>query len=71
MEKAKQRFPQNPATGFAGLPCGCPFLFSLFSTSVNIFAIADLDHVNHQHRILDGVKDAVTSLADTITLEAR
>jgi len=50
-----------------GSRCFQPPLF----VSVDILAVADLDDVNHQYRILDGIENAVASLPDSITRETR
>lgn len=43
------------------------FLFA----SVDILAVADLDDVNHQYRILDCIKNAISSLPNSKPFETR
>ena len=43
-------------------------LFLLAPTDV--FAIADLDYLYHEQRILDRVKNTIATLSDSITLKA-
>lgn len=42
----------------------------LLLASVDIFAIAYFDDVDDQHCILDCVKNSISALSDSITLEA-
>ena len=53
--------------GAKRLAAGLLFLVS----SIDAFAVADLDDVDHQYRNLDGIENAVTSVPDSITFEAR
>ena len=53
--------------GAKRLAAGLLFLVS----SIDASAVADLYDVNDQYRILDGIENAITSLPDSITFEAR
>jgi hypothetical protein len=48
---------------------GCVVIF-LTILSVDIFAVADLDHIDHQILVFDGVDNSVTSLSKTILVPA-
>ena len=42
---------------------------STLLASVNIFSIADFDHVDNQHHIINRVENTVVPLSNSITLE--
>ena len=45
-------------------------VFTYLLKSVDILTITDFDHLDDQHFVLNGIQNAIATLADSISLEA-